>query len=855
MAYSLGLEVLERIDSANLPSLVRFLLFVVPPASVRDLYDRFKYIFGANDNRLIYDAFQTDCKRQLGRFFQCVRTCEKWEFIDFLIVLAALTRPSLRGRIAESVWGALLSLSLTIPLLGSFVCRPGAASFPLVFRLFEIIVRSAPCAVSRSAIAPMASLAMAIIHAFSEGAVAFIGRLISYAVEGPGFTCSVAITALLQVEAPLLAAHANTLDEIVSQSGSLPRASLHVICELMAIASAASQRHMLIVSLTKRLFHHSQVLVEAGVAVAAHLVRAGAEESPEILRWVLQAMKMNAMVVKPSVLLSVIDLIRMRKDDAEKDRILNFCLKVIDGYELVTMTKTKMAVIGADRGAFAVSLLKIPSEEHAEVCAEAVVLCNELLPDRSTTGISAKYDSKKIHYLLDLESLSFHVPDDFVRFMAGPRTKVSARAANIVVVLRAFILPLVARCQPESAMISFWMEIVGHIDAFFEVAQLSSCPSILESHLVFPPEFVFMMLTETTFDFPDDLLLVSLMLRSLRMEFIDEAHSRHYFDGPVHYLKAEMPQQIPLRIVTIIQRLLEIANGKSVPTTKMCIRASSDGLDFIAFCSTFMSLTIDFENDILPLFDSAGDVGVVCRLLIFGLHLGVDPCALSEVAVQRFDAGFHSDLGLRPVLFPLGLPDITEIVRPGRPGSNWRLSVYLLLRFSEFEQFARRFMKIIGQITDEKIEVQVIFVLMDILTMRLSEFGEFFPECVQFVSELVKLVLDKDPAVLRALLKLLKALNKMKAPAEYEDEEVVELYHCIDRSFRRFGNMDSKKNLQRLVADVKGECAMLAFGDVSHIEAQGGPHVSGVEEIDPFRIPETTDEDVDPRAEEEEESS
>jgi hypothetical protein len=226
--------------------------------------------------------------------------------------------------------------------------------------------------------------------------------------------------------------------------------------------------------------------------------------------------------------------------------------------------------------------------------------------------------------------------------------------------------------------------------------------------------------------------------------------------------------------------------------------------------------------------------------------MGVDPVRISSFADEMFTAGFVSDLGNHPIVYPFGLPNLAEIVQPARPGANWRLILYIALAFPEYPTFAERFVKVVVQIQEERMEAQAALVLMKILTERAPEFAGDFGPCIGLITRIVRLVLARDPLVLRPLLKLMKAMNRVKASGACEGGDLAELYREMNRSFRTFGNMQSKKELQRLVASVKGECAALVFGDAEPNEGGAEEESAAGDPANLFSIQETTDDDFRP---------
>jgi hypothetical protein len=97
--------------------------------------------------------------------------------------------------------------------------------------------------------------------------------------------------------------------------------------------------------------------------------------------------------------------------------------------------------------------------------------------------------------------------------------------------LRTFAFPLIARSACECPLIPFLMQVVDSINDFFRFAQIASrhVLRVQDFRSIFPLSFVFAMLVSSVFIFPDDLMLLSFIFHSLRVEFIDGTHSKHFF--------------------------------------------------------------------------------------------------------------------------------------------------------------------------------------------------------------------------------------------------------------------------------------------------------------------------------------
>ena len=818
-AFRLSMKIFECVEADHMPELLSYSLFVIAPAFVTDFYTKMKEIFTVHNDVRMYKALEDGLKPHLPRFFSCLAKVTKWQFYDFFVLLSSLTRPSLRAKVASIVWPALFNGSLRLNKLAEYVSKSRILGSKLhsVIRFVDILMSSVPKSMTYTTLYPMITLCGNIVHCYQDAASAFIDQLIAYVTSGPNFAASVAICVMLRMDKAPLASHAIHLDEIISQSSSLHPASLYAICEILAVSTPIEHRPMLLVSIPKRLFHHSQVLIEAGIAISLQLVADGAEESIDILSSVLKAISVNWLVVKSSVLLSVIELMWLVKDDTIRTDMLLFCMKVIRYFGLVAVVDQRTVTVGSERDKYAISLSKILDEEQSEFCSELIVITSNLLQTvKPEQAVETKY-KKEVAYLVDLTRLSYIVPKEFVDLIAEPKTdaKIAASQAQVLLILRAFLFPLISRLQGSFEDILFLIQLVATIDDFLTNIQIAGRASLpdLDSLSVFHPQFIFGLLKEECFHFPDDVILLSLMFRSLRLIFLDVSHSRHFFNEPLDFLDTKMDDLIPLRIVTLIDSILKLASHckkrNEMKMMKKCIRAACDAIDFVMFCATFKHTDISFEKDVAPCIKYADDVGVACRLLVLGIHLNTAMNLVSDIAIASLRQYYVCNLCDYPVLYPYGLRDMESIVKPYQPGANWRLVVYLSLMFCAFEQFTETFTFLIQQIQEERIEVQIALVLIDIVTTRLPEFTGSFDACVRFAIDLVQLVMDSDITVLVPLSKLINTLNKLKREVPHSPGDLNDLADLMNSAFRRFGNLRSRPRLQMVFATLKGECDLL----------------------------------------------
>ena len=817
-AYQLSMRIFENIEAEHIPELLRYVLLILPTSNVTEFYWKLKDILTVHNDLPMYKALEDGIKPHLMRFFHCLTKVKKWQFYDFFIVLLCLTRPSLRAKVPSVIWPALFNGSLVLSKMTRYVSKSRILSskFPSLIRFVDILMASVPKSMIHTTFYPMTTLCGNIICCYPDMVNSFIDQLVAYVTGGPNFASSVAISVMLRMDKTPLSSRTIHLDEIISQSTSLHPASLHAICQIIAVSTPIEHRPMLLVSIPKRLFHHSQVLIQAGISISVQLVVDGAEESLDILSSVLKAISVNWLVVKPSVLLSVVDLMWIVNDESIRQSMLLFCLKVIDYYCLIVSIDTKVVTVGAERDHYAVSCSKLLDDEQSEFCGEIVSLVSYLLCSMKKKSIPKQFKNEA-KYLEDLSNLSFVVPKEFVDLSVEPKSdgKISGSQVQFLLGLRAFLFPLISHSETNFEQVLFLIQVVSAIDDFLTSVQLASKVSLpdLDSVSVLHPHFIFSALTEQTFDFPDDLVLISLMLRSLRLVFLDVSHTRHFFSEPIDFLDSHMNQSLIQRILSIVKSILKLSRQcrqrNEMKLLKRCVRAACDALDFITFCSTLKQVEISFENNVCRSFKYSDDVGVACRLLTLGIHLKNDMSVISDIAISCLRTYLVCNLCDYPILYPYGLRDMESIVKPYQPGANWRLIIYFAFMYSTVDQFVDTFGFLIEEIKEDRIEVQMALILVDIIAVRLHELSSAFDACVSFATELVELVVDSDVTVLIPLSKLIHTINVVKSDVPHSPENVNELAQLMNRAFRRFGNLQSRPRLQMVFASLKGECDLL----------------------------------------------
>lgn len=924
LAHELALEIFEKIGIEQIPDLIPFLLFTASKHSIPSLFSQMKEILTVHENPLIYKSLEAGVRPHLPSFFHCISLGDsedqKWAFFDFFILLISQSRPSLRNQIPTLIWNSIISKKLTFQMLVEFCQRTEILNshFNLLSSLYNIIVNSVPKCYEITSIGHLSMFAIQIVNCYPDFSSEFVDDLMSYVINGNNFLAEIASHCLLSISPTYYINHITELDDCLSQrSGFMTNTALQTLCELISmngrvqskskttgslsetsIQEFQQNQSILMISLQKKLFSTSNVLIEAGVNLALHFTTF--LNFDEILEWVLKAIRADRLVessLRPSILLSVVDLIWSKLNESSEDdhlirEIMNFCNDVLFTFNIIVDLNGKESCIGSERNQFSISSENIPTELHATLCGEVICIVSNIInrygqlndddaEDEDESNKSQKIDPQKLDFLKDISSVCFIVPTVFITLVSNPESKGKLKPIHItnLVNIRSMIIPIMYRLKSsEISTILFFMDIVNTIDDFFSTDNVKRMRFVPESfeQTIFPAQFAFSILSECFFDFPTDLNFVYLLIKSLYSIFVSTINSRFPICDKIDFLKKKMPETFPIRIMTLVESIVNLSvvwrKENKINYVKRCIRAAVFGLDFVSFCiSCGIDTKLDFKNNIIDLLEIDEDAGIACRVILIGSFLGIEKHDLAQLAAQTFIGWrIKCDLSDTSFLYPFGFDHLSESVKPFNDGESWRLLVFLSLQFSDFDSFYKQFNVLLDKINDESIEIQMCFSLIDILIYRLNEFVENFPEICEICYRLIKLLVHCDLVVLRLVSKLIHELNGLKKKfiqlllLKDEEEEFFEnkedvqkrlksqkIIHQINdflkSQFNQFKGIQSKPFLKASIAQIQGECELLAEDEIknqSESENENSEEVVSAQletNANPFRIESSSD--------------
>ncbi|OHT12866.1 hypothetical protein TRFO_17123 [Tritrichomonas foetus] len=844
-AHELAIEIFEKIEDNQIPVLIPFLLNTISNNTISLLYTQLKDILTVHENPSYYKVFEESVRPHLTLFFNCVKNENNWTFFDFFILLISQIRPNLRTHIPNLVWNSIIKNTLTFSDLESFFEHAEIITprYHLLTSLFDIMMNNVPKCYEISAIYSLSKCAIKIIECYSNLSSNFIDDMISYVLNGTDFLANIASNCLNNIMAQHFYSHVLDLDDCLSQSNYLSSIARHTLCNLIAksVIFEQQQQSVLMISLQKKLFHPSLQLVEAGISLALHLK--DLLNFDEIFEWILKAISVNRLVeasVNPSVLLSVIDLIWSIKDTIITNReslkhVKDFCWEILKQFQVIVTLNKKDSTIGNNRNKYTISTKNILSDQHAELCGEAIVLLNYIHNKILNESHGKNNDEENYEYsenedeiegknkfLNDISLLCFKVPAEFISMASdtnNDKIKLKSEHIRILNKTRSMMVPIIYRLKSDDiAIIRYYMEIINKIDEFFlspNVIKMRTVSNLFE-FTYFPIDFVFNILMESFFEFPDDLNLLYLLFNSLYVFFIDSVTHRFALHDKISFVNSSLPENFIPRIVTIISRIIHLSvlwrKESNMLLVKRCIRAASYGLDFIAFCiSCGINTDFNYSDDAINMLSFNEDAGIACRLILLGYFMNINKSDLANLAKQCFDEQkLTCDLCETRNIYPFGFPDLNEVVRPMNEGANWRLLVYLSLQFSDFDSFEEQFNRIVDQINDQRIEIQMCFLLIDLLISRLEEFHfDYFEQIIEISFKLFKVFTLCDLTILRAINKLLHNINAIQKKNNIQFDYSPDLPQFFQNKFQQFGNIQNKTQLKNTIALIQGECELL----------------------------------------------
>ena len=768
ISYRLALKIGHIIEEDGLNEWIHFLLFCTKKQNVPEVYEILKETLTANPSPELFKTFENGVRRHLSLFYSILTKQNSWQLFDFFIFVVSFSRPSLRTKNQKLFWDSVLLQKLSIDDLSSFFTNHDILDhlFQYVTTFIVTVLVTPPKYITISMILPFTNVLLTIFKCFPEYSNRLVEELLSFALNGQSFASSVSCLTLLKVSPEIISKSVPFLDDSISQTTIIPISTLQVMSAIIARAVSPEMRSMIYISIQKKLLHHSQVLVQTGVSLALHFNRIDCDVSEEIISWVLRSMKQNALILKPSVLLSVIDLFYESRTDANIDAFCDFVLNLVTNFKLIVPTKSKPTT-SDNPLSYSISCKTVDSRQQAELCGELIVLVSTLtskLGKCSFSSSNAKMlASEACLSMSDLTKISFVIPHPFAEYMKDHSKfpKLIAPKLKRITVMREMIIAILSREMLMKGQREEFISLLEIIDDVYETELENNRRCLLETG-VFWPSYIFKVLLNEQFSFPEDIFFVTSMLHSLYEVFVHPSPTqRYFFDDRFEYIESKVPDTIPLRVITICSALLEMLETDKEYVNSI-ISSVAHGLDFVTLCVISSDFKITYDEDILPLLELTSDVGIACRIILLGYHMKYRKENLVDIMKHNPATKFVSDLSSNIEVYPPSLPNIEKIVKPSQQGANWRLILYLSLLSPSFDEFYSSFKLIIDQINSQEIAAQYSYVLCDALIARMNDWEEIFEPFTEMSTLTMKLIFNDDVYSLNSASSLLSAVLQLQ---------------------------------------------------------------------------------------------
>lgn len=865
LAYELALSIFDNIEKDKIQDLVPFLLFAASKQMIPSLYNRLKEILLMTETSLIYQAFEKGVRPHLSLFFHYLlnNVDEKWTFFDFYVLLISQSKPSLRKLIPSFIAQSIICQRLTFDLINSFCDHIGIleSRFELLILFYNNLLLCFPKCYETSIISPLSQLAIHIINCYPGLSSPFVDDILNHVIHGTLFLAEISSHCLLSIPSKYFSHHISELDDLLIQkSNILTPIALHTICKLISMNGSDqnnggfTQNSSVMISIQKKLFSTSSAFVELGINMALHFSQL--PNFDEIVKWVLKAVHVDKLIkssLRPNALLSVIDLLWLKFENYDDDdmeiinEIVSFCIEVVNAFSLIKKLDDDDSVIGSAKLQYGISSSHIPTELHATLCGECIFLLSFLLNKDALFDFSKKHAKGKDNYyypsddpsiriekdqlqsLKNLTSLSFVVPEEFIKINVKSNEKVKLKTIQMMQIAhsRQMIIPIIYRHKDtEINTVMYYVDIINTIDEFFSSPQMLEIryqPKSTFDNTFFPASFVFSILENCFFEFPNDLNFVYLLLKSLYSLFADSMPSRFSLVDKISFLKNRIQFGFPTRILTIVESMTNMSvlwrKENKIKQVKRCVRAASYGLDFVTFCiACGIDVDIDFKVSIIGILEINEDTGIACRLIQIGAFLGVNITDLAQLASKALISHhLTSDLCQTHYIYPFGFAQLNEIVKPFNNGESWRLIIFISLQFTEFEQFFNQFNIVLDEIRTGRIEIQMTLVLAEILISKIHVFSQNFNEMSSICSKLVVLMTHSDLSILRLIFKMLNEFNNAKLHLiqisdnsyDFDTTELNNLTKHFKRQVEQFPNVEKRPAMKNIIAKIFGVCEML----------------------------------------------
>ena len=752
-AFELALMIFDVIDKDYLSDMISFMMLTISDDNIMCGYEKMRDLFLVYNDIDLFKTFENCSLKYISQFFQMVVNVDKWCFFDFYIIVLAVQRPSLRNKIPGLLWNSILSKKLDFDSLHNFLLNTGILlpKYHSISIIFDVFVSKVPSFLINSVIEEISSIATCIIVNYTEYSLNFIDQLLNYVFNGNYLMCTFAIHALVQIDPITFQPLISSLNDFISQSNKILPSIIHFLSDIISISSPQSRQPTLMITLSKRLNHHSQFLIETAIILAQHLTMNGIENGNEILEWVIKSANFNYKLMTPSALLSVIDIIWIRSDNTLIEQIVVLFFNILKSYDVIRTYENKLVI----------SMINVPNNQYSEVYGEIIYflnvifnsdinnlncyknLINESLAnnddmyiiDINNNKVSSMRKKESLFlFIKNINNLHFLVPKIYFDFQDSDDNKLMFRQMEF---LQTFLLSLISKFNYIDKTIRQFFSIIQSIDRLFsnEDDLDNFRPN---SSLILSPLFIFNNIKNYNFDIVEDLFILELFFSSLCKIFLTRYDHRFFFVDSIDYLQKEVDNELIDKILEICSFLLfECNSNVDARNKKRYIKIIGNALDFITFCARLLKFDVDYNTFLNEKIKKIEDVGNACQFIFLGFQLGINQDTISKIANQDFIC----DVLESSLIFPLMFPDI-KIIKPNLTGIHWRLIIYLSLQTDDFIRFYNQFKIYLKQIKNKNLEKQRGFVLLEILPNIINKYNSQLKKISKLVFKLIKIYFE-----------------------------------------------------------------------------------------------------------------
>jgi len=805
-AFNISLVFLDSFDSEELSGLISFSYYCADSSNVSEFFVKMRYILDFSQKEEVYLSFEHGSNRFLKQMIKTISDNSDWEIYDYYLFLIGTNHFQTQNKMHKLFWD---SASYQRKLFENIINYLNSSKFACMQHLIyhhmnfiKYILFNPPEYLHLSIERSVSDILISIYHSFSTYSRIIFSEIFGFMVTKTGFILSICSDTILKLPSSVLLPHLPILDESISQIGNSKIQSLHLMCSLISLIAQENNSNV-IISLQKRLFHHSQNYIHAGIITAFHMIRNGFIESDQLFIWVVKAFKQNYLLMKTSLVRSFLDIVKICIRPQFFIKVFSVLYLLMNHYNILSPAKKKTIISFSNHPQFCINFQNVSHSNEGSIYGDILLQMSLLLNSQGFYSlITQKPKYSNDCFLLnikDLSSLGICIPGFFHAYIKEGKAETKLTNSNIesLVTIQTFFYPLIEYYGIQCPIVQYYISIIESINCFFGLHGIHKMDDhYWHNYECFSPMFSLSLLMHFDFSFPRDIALLVIVVNNLYSLFIkSNCNYRFWFTSKSMFLDNRVNSDLIIRALSVCHNMLsestkiDILKNKSVfiENINLCCRI----FDLIITFSGYSKNVLLFDELVSPLFEYVNDVGLACRIIIFGYHIGIEQAKLFEIACFFSMKKMISDLCSDPHIFPLGIPCIREIIKPNEPGFNWRLILFLSLQTNEFEKFYPQINTLIEQIEAREIAEEMVFVLCQIFEGKVSLFYNDFDECVEVSIRIIQRMLIPSIETLTKVSSLTAKIIEIQKRTGFTSAKVANLQVIIRKGLNRI-NIQSK---------------------------------------------------------------